>query len=74
MRQHPNSGAGRMKYDMSDDDTLLEMKDANKSFTISAAYVEDLFRVATRQGKQAVLVIKFGNDIIIEAVVRKERL
>lgn len=74
LRAHPNSGAGSIKYDASDDETLVEVKDANKSYTISAAYVEDLFRVATRQGKQAVLVIKFGNDIIIEAVVRKERI
>ena len=72
LRGHPNSGAGRIKYDASDDETLVEVKDAKKSYTMNAAYLEDLFKTAARQSKTAVLVVKFPN-VIIEAVVWKEQ-
>ena len=71
LRAHPNSGAGPIKYDASDDETLVEVKDASKSYTLNAAYLEDLFRTAARQSKTAVIIVKFPN-IIIEAIVYKE--
>lgn len=71
LRAHPNSGAGSIKYDASDDETLVEVKDANKSYTLNAAYLEDLFKTAARQNKTAVMVVKFPN-IIIEAIIYKE--
>lgn len=71
LRAHPNSGAGNIKYDASDEDNLVEVKDANKSFTLNAAYLEDLFRTAARQSKTAVIIVKFP-DIVIEAIVYKE--
>lgn len=73
LRAHPNSGAGPIKWDASDADNLVEIKDANKSYTISADYIDSLYRDAVRQGKTPVLIIKFANDIVIEAVVWKER-
>ena len=71
MKGHPNSGAGKIKYDGSDDDCVMEVKDAAKSFTLNRTYLESLFKNAARQGKEAVLVVEFP-DLVVEAVIRKK--
>jgi hypothetical protein len=38
---------------------VVEVKDANKSFTLNRTYLMDLFRTAARQGKDAVLIVEF---------------
>jgi len=72
-RAHPNSGAGRIKFDGSDDETVIEVKDARKSFTLNAAYLLDLFKVAARQGKSAVLVVNFPTIIATITITKKPR-
>lgn len=71
VKGHPNSGAGKIKYDGSDDDCVMEVKDAAKSFTLNRTYLESLFKNAARQGKEAVLVVEFP-DLVVEAVIRKK--
>lgn len=61
-RVHPRSGAGNIKWDASDADTLYEMKDANKSHTLQASLLKRLFLSATRQSKEAVYVIYFESE------------
>lgn len=63
VRLHPNSGAGRIKQDASDETRIVEFKDANKSFTLSAVDLLDTFRRAMKQGKDSVWIIKFANGI-----------
>jgi hypothetical protein len=58
-RVHPRSGAGNIKWDASDEETIYEMKDAMKSHTLSGALLEKLFLDATRQGKEAVYTVYF---------------
>lgn len=71
-RVHPRSGAGRIKDDGSTDTEVIEVKDANVSHTLKARDLEALFERAVRQGKDAVYVIKFNNNIIAELRVSKE--
>ena len=70
-RQHPRSGAGRIKEDGSTEDDLIEVKDANLSFSLKGADLLQTFVRATRQGKNGVWVIKFANGI--EAEIRLSR-
>lgn len=56
---HPNSGAGKIKDDGHDEDYLYEVKDANKTHSISALEIRNLRKRAAQQGKQAVYIIKF---------------
>lgn len=65
-RQHPNSGAGRIKDDASNEDTIYEFKTANKSFTLNAKNLEATFMRASKQGKSGVWVIQFANGITAE--------
>ncbi len=71
VKGHPNSGAGKIKFDGSDEDCVMEVKDAAKSYTLNRAYLESLFKTAARQGKEAVLVVEFP-DLVVEAVIRKK--
>ena len=71
MKGHPNSGAGKIKYDGSNDDCVMEVKDASKSFTLNRTYLESLFKNAARQGKEAVLIVEFP-DLVVEAKIRKK--
>lgn len=66
VRLHPNSGAGRIKEDASNDEKVVEFKDANKSFTLSAQDLLGTFQRAVRQGKDSVWVITFANGIEAE--------
>ena len=70
-RQHPNSGAGRIKEDGSDEDYLYEIKDANKGFLMIGRDLLTSWGRAVRQGKEAVWIITFANGI--EAEVRLTR-
>lgn len=38
---------------------MIEVKEASKSFALGLSYVAKLFRVATQQGKDPVLVVQF---------------
>ena len=70
-RVHPRSGAGSIKHDGSTDDELIEVKDANKTHSILANYLYELFVTAVRQGKQPRYIVKFTNGIILDARIRK---
>lgn len=54
------SGAGGIKGDGSTADTLYEIKDAKKSYTLSVQTVSKHYREAARVGKEAVLTVEFG--------------
>lgn len=58
-RLHPGSGAGRIKHDASDEESVIEYKTARKSFALQGQYLQDLFAVAIRQGKEARMEIHF---------------
>lgn len=68
-RQHPRSGAGRIKDDGSDENYIYEVKDARKSYTLKAKTLVDLFRRGAQQGKGALTLIYFS-DIDATAEVR----
>lgn len=65
-RVHPGSGSGRIKYDASTTETLYEFKEVAKSHTLKGDYLEEIFVTATRQGKDAIYVVSFGNGITLE--------
>lgn len=71
-RLHPNSGAGHIKDDASNDDTVYEFKDAKKQHTLKASDLEALFRRSVRQGKDAAYVILFS-DNNLEATITLRR-
>ena len=73
MKAHPNSGAGRIKFDGSNDDKVVEVKTAAKSFTLSQVYVLDLFRTAARQGKEAQLIVEFPDFTATINITKKPR-
>lgn len=73
MKAHPNSGAGTIKYDGSNDDVVMEVKDASKSFTLSRSYLLSLFKNAARQGKEAILVVEFPDLTVRATITRKAR-
>jgi len=66
-RLHPNSGAGHVKWDGSDEDFLYEIKDTRKSFSLTGSLLRSLFRDAVRQGKQPRLLVRFSEyDLVAE--------
>ncbi len=71
LRLHPMSGAGRIKQDASDREQLVEVKDANRSYTVKASDVKSLHHEASIQGKEPVLVVVFTNGYEVEAVIRR---
>ena len=70
IRQHPNSGAGRIKFDGSNEDAVVEVKDANKSFTMNASYLNSIYVNAIKQSKDAVLLIQFP-ELTVECIIRR---
>lgn len=56
---HPNSGALRIKHDASDGETLYEIKDANKSYTLKAEDLNELWVRAARDVKTPVFIVTF---------------
>jgi hypothetical protein len=73
VRLHPNSGAGKIKDDASDEDRLVEFKDANISHTLNANDLDVLFRRAVAQGKEAQYIILFANDLEATITLRRVR-
>ena len=71
-RAHPNSGAGKIKYDGSDDEAVYEVKDMSKSFTLVAADLFASFVHASRQGKRMVWLVYF-RKYDITAVIEIKR-
>lgn len=71
MKAHPASGAGPIKYDGSNDECVMEVKEARQSYSLNRTYLDSLFKNAARQGKQARLVVEFP-DLTVEAVIRRK--
>jgi DNA-binding helix-hairpin-helix protein with protein kinase domain len=58
-RVHPNSGALRIKHDASDDDTLYEIKDANKTYTLAGKELLELWKRSAQQLKEPLFIVYF---------------
>lgn len=58
-RLHPRSGAGNIKWDASNEETLFEMKNALKSHTLNGVYLRRLALDAAQQGKEARYLVSF---------------
>ena len=72
-RLHPMSGAGSIKDDASNEDTVFEMKSVRASHSLKGSTLLDLFLRATKQGKEAQYVVRF-NDARIEATITFKRI
>lgn len=72
VRIHPNSGAGHIKDDASNENEIYEFKDVAKTHQLSGSALDGLFRRAVRQGKTAKYVILF-QEAGIEAVIDLRR-
>lgn len=70
-RLHPGSGSGRIRFDGSTEGYLIEVKDAAATHVLSSAYIDRLYREATRQGKDVLYVVSFP-DYELEITVRKK--
>ena len=69
-RQHPMSGAGRIKEDGSDEDNLYEVKWANRSFTLNSSDLRMSWQRAAREAKDSVWIVRFANGI--DAIIHLE--
>lgn len=49
------------------------MKDAVRSFTLNATYLNDLFKTAARQGKEAQLIVEFPDFTATINITKKPR-
>lgn len=68
---HPNSGAGKIKDDGSDDHNLYEVKLCRKSFRLDVKDLKALVVRAVRQNKNGVMLIVFDDgDTDLTAEVR----
>ena len=56
---HPNSGALRIKHDASDSEKLYEIKDANKTYTLKAEELNELWTRAAREVKTPEFIVEF---------------
>lgn len=66
---HPRSGAGRIKEDGSNGETVYEVKDCRKTYTLKAKDLRASFVNAVRQGKDSTWLIYF-DDVNFTAEVR----
>jgi hypothetical protein len=57
-RAHPGSGSGKIRFDGSTEEELIEVKHASKTLTLTLSYLELLLTTAIRQEKSALLVIR----------------
>jgi hypothetical protein len=71
VKAHPASGAGPIKYDGSNEDCVMEVKEARQSFSLNRTYLDSLFKNAARQGKEARLVVEFP-DLTVEATIHRK--
>lgn len=60
LREHPRSGAGRVKLDGSDNERMVEIKSANQCITLHGAKLRQDAVRAMRQGKELQWLIQFG--------------
>lgn len=58
---HPASGALGIKHDASDEHTLYELKDANKTYTLKAEELHTLWIRAVRESKEPVFIVTFAD-------------
>lgn len=73
MRLTPGSGAGRMKGDARDSGgAYVEMKDANRSYTMSAEEFLTSWKRAVREGIECKWIIKFKNGITCRITVERD--
>lgn len=72
-RVHPMSGAGAIKDDASNEDTVYEFKSVKTSHTLHGGALLALFKRAIAQGKTPEYVIEFG-DAKIEATLSLRRI
>lgn len=71
-RVHPNSGALRIKHDASDDETLYEIKDANKTYTLSGKELLELWKRSAMELKEPVFVVYFTEaDLTATMIITK---
>lgn len=69
---HPASGALRIKHDASDADTLYEIKDANKTYTIKGSELLALYKRANMELKEPLFVVYFTDaDITVTMNITK---
>lgn len=74
-RRHPMSGAGSIKYDGSDADTVYEIKDAKIGYVLRGDYIREAFERCARQSKDFVLVVYFADSEVTAYIkVRKGRV
>jgi hypothetical protein len=72
MNAHPNSGAGSIAFDGSNDKDLVEVKDARKSFSLQSHYIARLWQTAVRRRLRPVMVVYFSDiDITAEITFKK---
>lgn len=65
-RLHPMSGAGSIKDDASNDETIFEFKDANRTHTLASRDLRALVVRAVRQGKDARYVVTFADGTVAD--------
>lgn len=65
-RLHPMSGAGSIKDDASDEDTIYEFKEANRTHTLNSGDLYSLLIRAMRQSKDGRYVITFANGLVAD--------
>jgi hypothetical protein len=71
-RVHPRSGAGKIKDDGSNDEEVMEVKDAKRSHTLKVSELNALFKRAAQQGKEARYLVYFSDDdITAEITLRR---
>src|SRR5689334_4232209 len=71
-RLHPGSGSGRIRFDASNTENLLEFKRVLRSHNLNGPYLNKLFVEATRQGKESLYIVEFTADnIIAEITLRR---
>ena len=69
---HPASGALRIKHDASDADTLYEIKDANKTYTLKGSEVLALYKRANMELKEPLFVVYFTDaDLTVTMTITK---
>ena len=73
-RLHPNSGAGNVKDDASDEDNLYEFKTANKTYTLKSLELRTLLTRAARVDKEARFVIEFADGITADITITRRSL
>lgn len=59
IRPHPGSGSGNIRYDGHDDESIIEVKNAKKSYTMNHRYLRTLMDHAIRQNKTARFEVHF---------------